>query len=359
MLRNLLSTVLTHAAGWLFFLCLPWIFLVRAFHAKNYLSFLFSSPFWLFASVYFVVFYFTSYFLIPRLYFKRKYTLYLFSILLLFIAVFYLSPFDRLMRETRRFQVQQMGVKDHQGRNSANAFRYPNRPFEGIDIVSIYLFLSIVAFSMAMQVMKRWRLTEKRAVLAEADKANAELSFLKAQINPHFLFNTLNNIYTLAVTRNENTPECIMKLSNIMRYITDDAGKDFVQVEDEIKFITDYVDLQKLRLGKKAQLTYSVSGELKNKAIAPLLLISFIENVFEHGVSKHEYSPIVIQIHASDEAISFQSENKIFKKNKRIERTSIGVANSMQRLKYLYPDKHALKINAENGQYDVSLVLQL
>ena len=148
----------------------------------------------------------------------------------------------------------------------------------------------MVALSMAIKMTQQWRTTQQRALqaeadkaTAEADKASAELSFLKAQINPHFLFNILNNIYSLAITQNENTASAILKLSNTMRYLTDEVKADYVPLKREVDYIQDYIDLQRLRLSKKVKLDFSVEGDLENKKIAPLILITFVENVLFSG----------------------------------------------------------------------------
>src|SRR4029078_3784733 len=136
----------------------------------------------------------------------------------------------------------------------------------------------------------------QQAARAEADKANAELSFLKAQVNSHFLFNTLNNIYSLAITKNENVADAVMKLSNIMRYVTDDANEDFVSLEKELDSISNYVSLQRLRLGNKATINFIIEGDIHDKQIAPLILMPFVENTFKHGISYASASTIDIKI---------------------------------------------------------------
>src|SRR6201999_506982 len=103
-----------------------------------------------------------------------------------------------------------------------------------------------------------------------------------------FLFNTLNNIYTLAVIQDEHAPDSILKLSNIMRYVTDDTREDFVPLQSEVDCINDYIELQKLRLGTKTQVDFKITGDIESKQIAPLILMTFIENVFKYGISKHE-----------------------------------------------------------------------
>jgi LytS/YehU family sensor histidine kinase len=229
-----------------------------------------------------------------------------------------------------------------------------HRPF---DVISFFIFLMIIALSTAMKIMEQWRMTEKRAVQAEADKASAELSFLKAQINPHFLFNTLNNIYTLALMKDDHAPDSILKLSNIMRYVTDDAMADFVPLQQEIDCIDDYIELQRLRLGEKTEVDIEISGDIEDKKIPPLILMTFIENVFKYGVSKHHQSTITIKLKADDMGISFFCQNRIFPEKDEKRRVGIGLKNTKQRLEYMYPGKHILDINTDNQLYTVKLML--
>lgn len=212
--------------------------------------------------------------------------------------------------------------------------------------------------STAIEIIKQWRTTEQRAARAEADKANSELSFLKAQINPHFLFNTLNNIYTLAVTKNENAPVAIMKLSNIMRYITDEVTQDYVPLQLEIECAANYIDIQRMRLNNKADVDFSVTGNSEGKQIAPLILMSFIENVFKYGTSSHEPSTIIIRLIITEKTITFYSQNKLFSNLRKVERTGIGITNTKRRLEHLYPKKYLLNITTENDFYCVHLILQ-
>jgi two-component system LytT family sensor kinase len=205
--------------------------------------------------------------------------------------------------------------------------------------------------------VQQWQLTEQRAVSAEAEKASAELSFLKAQINPHFLFNTLNNIYTLAITNNANTAESIMKLSNIMRYVTDDVTANFVSLQSEVDCVVDYIDLQRLRLGSKTTVNFNITGTIAQQQIAPLLFMTFVENVFKYGVSKQYESAIDINLHVADDMITFMCVNPIFERKEHIERTGIGIVNTKQRLKHLYPGKHMLNITDDNDLFTVVLTL--
>ena len=227
------------------------------------------------------------------------------------------------------------------------------------DIVSIILFLTVWSLSTAICIVKQWRLTEKRAIEAETEKKNAELSFLKAQINPHFLFNTLNNIYAMANMQHEYTAASILKLSNIMRYVTEDAGEHFVPLASELGFMKDYIDLQKLRLNNKTEVNFSVTGEIPDKQIAPLLLMTFVENAFKYGTSSHETAGIIIRISAGSTNIIFTCTNKLFTQRTQKQSTGIGISNAQKRLQYHYAGKHALAIREEEGFYTVHLTIEV
>src|SRR6185295_1741253 len=166
-----------------------------------------------------------------------KYLFYIVIVLVLFALVSYGRPFEQLLQNhvprhapppSDMFMTER-GVYDEQGGPPHD----PGPKSMRIDIVSIFLYIMTIALGMAIQVTRQWRTSLQQVARAEADKAQAELSFLKAQINPHFLFNTLNNIYTLAITKNEKTADSIMKLSNIMRYVTDDVSEHFVPLQLE------------------------------------------------------------------------------------------------------------------------------
>lgn len=370
-----LPVLVTHIMGWLLFQGLPLVFLLGN-SGVSLSSVVLKQPYWLFCLYFIAVFYLHTFVLLPALLHRRKWLLYGLSMVLLVISVFWLSPFERLMSTTRRMNGMEMRMlppneprfEKKMFRDSARfmppeGFGHGHSPGRmrggrrGIDIISIVLFVMIIALSVALDVTRRWRATMERAAKAEADKANAELSFLKAQINPHFLFNTLNNIYSMSVTGHAHTPDTIMKLSNIMRYVTDDVNEDYVSLQSEVDCITDYIDLQKLRTGKKVTLDFSVSGDLENKKIAPLVLMTFIENVFKYGTSNHAHSHLVIRLAADDNRIDFYTQNPLFDTERKLERTGIGIENTRKRLEHLYPGKHKLDILRENGTFIVQLSL--
>lgn len=216
----------------------------------------------------------------------------------------------------------------------------------------------MVSLGLALCMIREWRFTEQRALKAETEKAHAELSFLKAQINPHFLFNTLNNIYSMVVVKHERAADAVMKLSNIMRYITDEIRTDLVPLDSEISCMEDFVELQRMRLGGKTEVEVNVNGDTGGEQIAPLLLMTFVENAFKYGVSNHEPAPISIRLDVKDPVIRFYCRNKLFPLQSHTERAGIGISNARRRLEYLYSNRHKLEINSEEGYYTVQLILQ-
>jgi LytS/YehU family sensor histidine kinase len=279
----------------------------------------------------------------------------------LFFAVFLLTPFDNLLSHARFNETSRLHFPPPEGIGPRPMAPPPGErhmrrgPF--VDITSLILFLLVWLASMALQILKEWRSSQQRALIAESDKKTAELAFLKAHINPHFLFNTLNNIYSLAIINHEQTAVSILKLSNIMRYVTESVAIDFISLESEVECIVDYVDLQKLRLSNKVYLDFSISGDTQDKMIAPLILITFIENVFKYGISNHQQSTITIKLFIEEKAITFYCQNRIFNPDYVYDREGFGITNTKRRLDFLYPGKHTLDINTDKGLFTVQLTL--
>lgn len=314
----------------------------------------------LFIGIYLIVFYLNTQFLIPKLYFQKQYLLYFGVFIVMLFVVSWLKPYDNLIfQKFNDLSLPKMPPPPqfHGGHHPEPPQEFQRHsPF--VDIVSIFLYFTIWMLGMAITIALKWQLTEKKAVQAEADKVTAELSFLKAQINPHFLFNTLNNIYTLATMNHANTAPSIMKLSHIMRYVTDEITEDFVPLSSEMECISDYIDLQKLRITSKTGVNFEVTGDVQYREIAPLILMTFVENAFKHAVSNREKSEIEIKISGENNAIKFICQNTLFTRARKVERTGIGIQNTKKRLEYSYPETHSLNICQENGIYKVELILE-
>jgi hypothetical protein len=316
----------------------------------------------IFCSIFLSIHFLHRYLLFPKLYARQKTTFYFGSLLIILAVLIFAKPFDRLMvvlspkpNHTEYIIKKPPGFSDHKP-----IMNNERRSGPKVDVLSIFLFLIIVTIEVIIETNKQLSLTTQRALSAEAQKTEAELSFLKAQVNPHFLFNTLNNIYTLAIIKDENTAPSIMKLSNIMRYITDEAGNEFVSLRNEIDCIEDFIVLHELRLGKKTRLIYEINGEFeKEKKIAPLILMAFVENVFKYGVSNHKSNQLIIKLAFEYNILSLYCQNSINPDKKNTERSGIGLTNTKKRLDYIYPNKHILEINDDNELFTVKLTMHL
>jgi sensor histidine kinase YesM len=239
-------------------------------------------------------------------------------------------------------------------------FRYLKRrhpflyPFTG----STAVFFLVLTVSTCSKVIQEWLGIEKKKQEIENEKLATELSFLKSQINPHFLFNTLNNIYSLALVKSDATPDAVLKLSSIMRYVLNETKHDKVSLEQEIQFIRHYIELQKMRLTNKVSIDFLLEGEIEGRQIAPLVLIPFVENAFKYGISTKETSAIFFKVKTTEKTLEFTSQNHIVTTNKeRPEKTGIGLVNTKRRLELLYPQKHILTVTEENNQFLVHLTL--
>lgn len=196
----------------------------------------------------------------------------------------------------------------------------------------------------------------------ENEKTISELKALKSQINPHFLFNSLNSIYSLARKKSENVPEKIVQLSDLMRHIIYESEVDFIPLEKEVEMIKNYIELQNLRTVEKDKIKLNVIGEIGGKNIAPLLFLPFVENSFKHGVKGGAKNIFVdIRIEASGQVLNFEIENS--KGDSSVKNNSkhkgIGIENVKKRLKLIYPNLHALKISDNQNTFKVLLQLQL
>jgi LytS/YehU family sensor histidine kinase len=216
------------------------------------------------------------------------------------------------------------------------------------------------ALSSSVRITMEWFKNERQKKEMEAEKLASELAFLKSQVNPHFLFNILNNICSLARKKSDETENAIIKLSQIMRYMLQDSKDEKVSLEKEVEYLQSYIELQRLRLPEAVKINFSTEGRPELFSIAPLLLIPFVENAFKHGVSYQDSSEITIRLICSWQMLSFHVENHIAKHQEgaKDQGSGIGLKNVMRRLDLLYPDKHCLEIRDDGNQYEVELEIQ-
>jgi len=220
---------------------------------------------------------------------------------------------------------------------------------------------TVGGIAVGFKLLKRWWLKQIEATQLTTAIADAELRLLKAQVHPHFLFNTLNNLYWFIMNASPQAPEMVKKLSGMLRYVIYECNQPLVSVENELVMIQDYIALEKVRYGEELDLTIEISGNVSNKVIAPLLLIPFVENCFKHGTSKMLSKPWVnLRIIFENETLYFMvSNSKPLEYSSVVHKNGIGLLNVQRRLRLLYPDRHTVTMTEEAGHFTVVLEIQL
>ncbi|MBC5991373.1 sensor histidine kinase [Pontibacter cellulosilyticus] len=214
--------------------------------------------------------------------------------------------------------------------------------------------LVVVFISSALKVTGNYIRNERLNKELETQKLTAELAYLKSQVNPHFLFNTLNNIYSLAYKQSPDTPDAIMKLSLLMRYMLYESNDTLVSLDKEVDHIKNFIDLQKLRLREQTSIKFNIEGDLAGKQIAPMLLMTLVENAFKHGlVSKNEIG-IILNLTVEHDRLVFSTVNNTSTHKKR-EFGGIGLENLKRRLNLLYPERHKLTFEEKDGTFYATL----
>lgn len=223
----------------------------------------------------------------------------------------------------------------------------------------ISLYFSIYLFATSLLHLARgwFRIQE-----LETEKSLAELKALKSQINPHFLFNSLNSIYSLSRKESKEVPDKIVQLSDLMRHIIYDSDVDFIPLEKELEMIHNYIELQNLRTQKEHKIEFETQGEINGKKIAPLVFLPFVENSFKHGLKSGAKNAFVkIRLEVSGKVLHFDIENSKGKQQQMLDSKykGIGIENVKKRLELIYPDLHSLKISDKEETFKVLLQVQL
>jgi len=298
-------------------------------------------------------FYFNYFLLLPQFYFRKRYIVYI-IILLGCYCVVSMVPVLVLPghgwwhgRGGGRFMHGPGGMYGHggfRGRPHNNLFfLFPGQHF--------VQFLMAVVISLLLKINNRWKESEKQRV-------DTELAYLKAQINPHFLFNTLNSIYALAIEKSDDTPTAVVKLSGMMRYVISESAQEFVSLEKELAYVKDYIELQQLRMPQSVQLDLELKGVTAGKKIAPLILIPFIENAFKYGINPEVPAPIQISLVIEGNELRLRVHNRKVRTNiSEQDKSGLGLENTRNRLQFLYPGLHMLVITDTADEFIVSLTI--
>lgn len=338
-MKSVFWRVIINVFGCLAFLCIPILF---SPDFNRGVSLFLIPPFQKEFSVHVLLlgfFYFNYLVLIPKLYFKQRYFLF-FSIV---IVCFFLIPY-----------IPGMFINITYDNSVVNEFPQPRLPGGVYTFLRSFLqFIIVFTLSFMIKIYFKWKKTE-------AEKLTTELSFLKAQINPHFLFNTLNSIYSLSIAKSDSTPDAIVMLANMMRYVITDVNENFVDLEKEVAYIRDYIELQKVRLAPTVKLSYTLSVIGEGQKIAPMTLIPFIENAFKYGVNSDEPSNICINLYVKNKRLQMEVINtKVFFKEDALVKTGVGLENTRTRLNLIYPGNHELSVIDGKEEFEVKLNIML
>ena len=299
--------------------------------------------------------------LIPRFFIKKKYLIYAGYVLLCFVG-FYLfyefvltSLFDHFgppEHAARRL----MNENSERGERPYFSRMRKMRVIYGFTQALAIYFLS-TAFKTSQIAFKR----EKEAADLKSENLNSELKFLRSQINPHFLFNALNNIYSLSIIKSDKTPDNILKLSDMLRYIIYDCNADSVPLKKEVNYINNYIDLQKLKDDEMDNIEIDFERADPKCMIAPMIFIPFIENSFKHSkIEDIEHGWIKIKIENTDSQLFFSIKNSLSKEDYTKDKIGgVGLENVKRRLELLYPHSHKLNIKSSDNEFSVELTISL
>lgn len=226
-----------------------------------------------------------------------------------------------------------------------------------IENIFFYYFPKYFIYGQLYFFAENWYKDKQLKQDLQKEKYTAELAFLRSQINPHFLFNTINDIYSLSYQKSERAPEALLKLSELLRYMLREGNGHTMPLRQEIQYLDNVIDLQRISAKGKAHINFEMEGYVGEQHVASLLFIAFVENAFKHGILNDPENPIHIHLMATNVSVSFSIRNK--KNNSQKDHTcGIGLNNVKRRLGLIYPGKHQLDIVDMDEYYIVNLVLQ-
>jgi two-component system LytT family sensor kinase len=322
-----------------------------------------------------IIFYINYLLLIPKLFFRTRRHWYFMAALLTLLAFYFVSDRSNGLvfryitgrQNTEQLRSPENGEarrmtpdREQHGPPGEGRFRRP--PFRQIHAFNFtFTALFMLFFSLVLRILERQSRIEKLQKEMEKEKLNSELAFLKNQVSPHFFFNTLNNIYALIGINADDSRKAVLKLSKLMRYLLYESEHGDTRLSQEIEFMYNYIDLMKLRINEKIELSVSFPEKYTDINFPPLLFVPFIENAFKHGVSYRKKSFIRIAMSMDEDSILFSCSNRIVDEAEKDgeEQSGIGLENVTKRLKLLFPGRHDLRIEQSDNEYRVLLKITI
>ncbi len=294
--------------------------------------------------------YFTIYFLMPKFLFKERYAAFFVAIVVVIFGFSTLIWIDYIFIQQPLFWPE----SDYQ----------PSLINIGKILKNTTKIYPVLVLAIVIKWFKYWYKEQRANQQLASEKLQAELRFLKAQVHPHFLFNTLNNLYALTLKQSKDAPEVVLKLSDLLNYMLYECNADTVPLSKEIKLVKDYISLEKIRYGQRLNISFSVRGELDSKMLAPMLILPFVENCFKHGVSEelHE-SWVNIDLELKQGILTLKVENSKSKNGTGEDhfeyKEGIGLNNVKRRLELLYGETHELDLHDESDSFLVVLKIKI
>lgn len=358
--------LILHITVWIVLFMLPTYFFYA--DSGNDKTFLYRAYFQIF--LYAVIFYANYLWLSPRLFFRKKKVLYFVAALALVAATTFVNELafsrstkvpipGKMEREMFLRMPPPPGIPFAPNDFPMGLRKRPGKNLPIYNFLLTTLFLS--GFGMGLSFSDKLRLHEKERKEAEKEMLNTELAFLKNQINPHFFFNTLNNIYSLVQTDVADGQKAILQLSKLMRYLLYETEKGNKLLSEEIEFMRTYIELMKLRISEKVSFLISFPENYKDISIPPLLFLPFIENAFKHGISYRNHSFINVILEVLPGTIIFECSNSLVAHSGNMLRqdSGIGLENVKKRLVLLFPENHNLKVTETETTFQVILQINI
>jgi sensor histidine kinase YesM len=330
-------------------------------------------------AMYIVIFYVSYLLLIPYLLFRKKIWWFILLVIPLIVGGYFAKRefrsfiFDKMIHENPQFAKPAdshnfdfpviPGEPRDLIRPGEPGMPYPpfpnNKRFTPRDLSPLSGLLLILMASITLSFIQKWRKDEDNKSEREKERVTAELRYLKQQINPHFLFNSLNSIYSMTISQPSPASDAILKLSSILRYMLYASENEKVSLHNELEVVNNYLELQKLRLTEKVTVKFSLIGTDDNYKIEPHILIPLLENAFKYGADNISESFIDIRIEISDCQINATISNLIVLKSISLQDSGIGIRNIVRRLELLYPNKFEFVTSENNNVFTVKLTINL
>lgn len=294
--------------------------------------------------------YFTIYFLMPKFLFRERYGEFFLSLIFVILFFSILIWIDYVLIQKPLF--------------------WPDSTYEpklinvGKILKNTTKIYPVLVLAIVIKWFKFWYKEQKSNQQLAQEKLQAELRFLKAQVHPHFLFNTLNNLYALTLKQSKDAPEVVLKLSDLLNYMLYECNADTVSLDKEVKLVKDYIALEKIRYGTRLNISFNVRGDVSSQMVAPMLILPFVENCFKHGVSEElSESWVNIDLELKQKNLTLKVENSKSKNGDSEDRfeykEGIGLNNVKRRLELLYGDSHQLELFDEKDSFLVVLKMEL